>query len=83
MIDYVESKIARREYEERVQSLTPIRDYDVELTHSAGHWQARPVGGLLAAMARHLSSLGTRLNHKPDVALDSPLVGQEQGSVPG
>ena len=81
MIDYTASMIARLEHEERVRSLARIDDYDVWLTHKAGHWQAPQVGGLLSSLGKGLASLRDRLKHKRGVALDSPLAGQEQTGV--
>src|SRR4051794_31181869 len=32
MIDYIQSKLAKQEYEQRVRSLTPIQEFDSQLT---------------------------------------------------
>jgi hypothetical protein len=83
MIDYTVSMIARMEHEERIRSLTPVHDYDVWLTHIAGHWQSQPLGGLLASLGKGLTILGARLKPKREAALDSSLVEQERGGMPG
>ena len=84
MIDgYMASKIARQEYEERVRSMSPVRDYDVHLTHTAGYWQAPRLESVLAAIATGVASLGSRFKHEAEAAADSSLTGQEQRPVSG
>ncbi len=67
MLDVIESKIARREYEERVRSLARVEDYDVWLKSRAGNWIAREVGSLLSPLA----VLADKLRHKPVIEVDT------------
>ena len=83
MLDYMESKSARREYEERVESLAPVKDYDAWLTHQAGNWQAPSAGMFISSLASGLASLGSRLKRKPETSPDSLPATPERSGVPG
>jgi hypothetical protein len=93
MLDYMESKLARSEYEERVHAIARINDIDAELNHSAGYWQARPIGALLASGAQWLTAVANRLTHQTalskqlehgrDAVVESARPNREQHSVPG
>ncbi len=71
MIDVIESKIARREYEERVRSLARVEDYDVWLKSRAGNWLSP------------LAALADKLRHRRVVEVDSALAEQEQNGAHG
>jgi hypothetical protein len=64
MLDYLQSKLARREYEERVRAMTPCDDIEAELKRTAGHWQARPFGAFLSFLAKSVSALANRFPHR-------------------
>ena len=81
MIDYVESKIARREYEERVQSMIRVDDYDVELKHTAGHWQAQPIGGLLLSIGQSIRLWSETLKPRHEPADEGQLKVQEASGL--
>src|SRR5579864_3204735 len=61
MLDYLESKIAWSEYEERVHAITRMSDIDAELARTAGHWQARPAAALLPSFAKGVVALVAKL----------------------
>jgi hypothetical protein len=83
MIDYVESKMARREYEERVRSLVPVEDYDAWLNGTAGHWQALSVGRLLSSLGTRIAAVRYRLKHSRQAQPDGTFSVQERRSAPG
>src|SRR5258708_16705818 len=83
MLDYMESKSARREYEERVEALAPVKDYDAWLTHQAGNWQAPSAGMFISSLASGLASLGNRLKRRPEASPDGLPATPERSAVPG
>lgn len=85
MSDYNASIIARLEYEERVRSLVPVRDYDDRLKddRSLSIWPVRAgveniseenseQPGLLYAVGSALVSLGEKLRDQQNFSLKSP-----------
>ena len=83
MIDYIASKSAHREYEERVRSLTPVRDYDEWLKSEAGHWQSPSLGGVLSSLVKSLASIGNRPEQQPQATRDVPQTAHEGSGVTG
>jgi hypothetical protein len=83
MIEYLESKIARQEYEERVRGLARIDDYDVWLTPRAGNWLSQQVGSLLLSLGKSLAALTGRREPRQGIAPDSAPAGQRRSRVPG
>jgi len=64
MLDYIESKLARSEYEERVNAITRATDIDAELNRTAGHWQAHPVGTVLSSLAKNVGVFAAKFNRR-------------------
>jgi len=83
MIEYTASRLARQEHEERVRSMLPVDDYDVELKRSAGHWQAQPIGGLLLLIGQTVRSWSETLKPRQEPVEEDHLGVQEMGGVTG
>ena len=64
MLDIIDSKIARQEYEERVRSLSQVGDYDKWLTRNGGSWLAKQAGSLLSSVGNSIAALGEKLNSR-------------------
>jgi hypothetical protein len=91
MIDgYLASKIARMEYEERVQALVREEkllndilpdDLDVWIAHRAGAWRFPKVGCLLSAFGSGLAAIGEKVKRERGMAHEVPPSGQQESSV--
>jgi len=77
MLDYLESKIARSEYEERVRAITGVTDIDAELNRRGGHWQAQAVGTLLSSLAKGVGIFAAKFNRRRSPAGDSRIIEPE------
>ena len=94
MIDYTVSKIAWREYEERVRTLTPAQDYDLKnerrfsifpilsgvvTEHKERRgWLSRGVGHVLNRMGAALIAAGSHLAARSDSPFDVSRAGQPE-----
>lgn len=78
MLDIVDSKIARQEYEERVRSLSQVGDYDKWLTRNGGSWLAKQAGSLLSSVGNSIASLGEKLNPKHEDVLETLIPDPER-----
>ena len=81
MYDYVAIMIARTEYEQRVQSMTPIQDFDGWIRDDPPPWVSRKVGQLLCALGNTLASVGERMRNGRGIVLESSLPMQEPGEA--
>jgi hypothetical protein len=80
MIDaYSAIMIARAEHEQMTRSLAPVSDYGSPMQASPRGWLSKHVAGWLCAVGNGLASLGERLTHARDTALEAPLTRPEPG----
>ena len=80
MIDYIASKTAYREYEERVRTIRPIDNEELWLTREAGQWQAPQIGSLLVSLRKGLATFAARLRTDQNTRQDSKVSEQKQSS---
>jgi hypothetical protein len=80
MLEIIDSRIARQEYEERIRSLQQVVNYDSWLTDKAGSWLAQQAGSLLSSLGNGLVALGEKLAPRETEAdgLDTLLPDQER-----
>ncbi len=81
MIDYIASKAAYREHEERVQSFSRVDDYDVWLKDKGRRRQTQPLANLRSSLSKILTSVADKVRSRQEAATESQLTGQEPGSV--
>ena len=63
MIDYISSKIAYREHEERVQAHLLAQAFNAPAVAGEPGWVSKQVGHVLSAVGASLTTVGMRLNH--------------------
>jgi hypothetical protein len=68
MFDIVDSKTVRREYEEKIRSLSQAKDYDRWLIDRAGSWLAQQTGSLLSSLGNSIAVLVKKLTAREDKA---------------
>ncbi len=83
MIDYVESRIARREHDERVRALARVDDYDVWLTSRAGNWLSQSAGSLFVSLGKSLAALAGRLRPQRAIVPDRAPAERRQNRASG
>ena len=82
MIDYIASKTAYKEHEERVRSQVPALVYDGWVRNRQPGWLSRQVGRLFAALGGRLSSMGERLSYMRTEELAASPTRHEQSGAP-
>jgi hypothetical protein len=80
MFDIVDSKTVRREYEEKIRSLSQFKDYDRWLTDRAGSWLAQQTGSLLSSLGNSIAASVKKLTAREDETeqLDTFIPEQER-----
>ena len=80
MIDYIASKTAYREHEERVRSIRPNDNEEALLTREAGQWQAPQLGSLLVSLGKGLATFAAQLRTGQNTRQDSNLSEHKKNS---
>ena len=62
MIDYISSKIANREHEERVQAHLLAQAFNGPAAAGEPGWVSKQVGHVLSTMGAGLTTIGMRMN---------------------
>ena len=80
MYDYQTIMIARKEYEQRVESLAPVQDFDASWHHERPSL-GKKFGHVLCALGAGLAAVGQSLAKEP-VSLEDPrLMASESGEA--
>ena len=66
MIDYISSKIAYREHEERVQAHLLAQAFNGPAAAGEPGWVSKQVGHVLSAIGASLTTIGMRMNQEWD-----------------
>lgn len=77
MMDYMASKTAYREYEERVRALAPALVYDGWIREQRPGWVFRQIRHLGSTVKAGVASLGERMNPGADGPIEALLTRQE------